>query len=91
MLNFTDNMWRMQVFNSPTTAYTKEAKDYSFALGKYVWTIENDAYECNKDQGPLNKVLKLSGCSEGEFTCNDGQCVFKMNTYIYVKQYTENR
>ena len=75
MLNFTENMWRMKVFNSSTTAYTKEAKAYSFALGKYVWTIEKDAYECNKDEGALNQLLKLSGCGEGEFTCNDGQCV----------------
>ena len=24
---------------------------------------------------PYNITLKLSGCSESEFTCNDGQCI----------------
>ena len=30
--------------------------------------------ECNKGQ-PYNITLKLSGCSEDEFTCADGQCI----------------
>ena len=36
--------------------------------------IFNDAYECNKGQ-PYITTLKLTGCKEDEFTCDDGQCV----------------
>ena len=29
---------------------------------------------CNKGR-PYNVSLKLTGCKETEFTCNDGQCI----------------
>ena len=73
-MNFTDGFWRMHVFNSPTKAFTKEASDNSFALGKYNWTIEGDQKDCNEGK-PYSRLLKLTGCLEGEFTCSDGQCV----------------
>ena len=30
--------------------------------------------ECNKGN-PYNITLKLSGCADDEFTCDDGQCI----------------
>ena len=39
------------------------------------WDITNDVYECHEGQ-PYKTQLKLTGCDqEGEFTCDDGQCV----------------
>ena len=47
----------------------------SYLLGKHNWTISNDDYECNEGK-PYTTMLKLTGCNpEGEFTCNDGQCI----------------
>ena len=43
-------------------------------IGKHNWTIFNDASECNEGQ-PYNTTLKLTGCREDEFTCDDGQCI----------------
>ena len=52
-----------------------EATKLSYLLGKHNWTISNDVYKCNKGQ-PYNTTLKLTGCKEeGEFTCDDGQCI----------------
>ena len=51
------------------------ASKESYALGKQEWTVTNDVFACNKG-GPYTTLLKLSGCDpEGEFTCNNGQCV----------------
>ena len=46
----------------------------SFALGKHHWVIENDSIECGKGKS-YNVYLKLTGCEEDEFTCNNGQCI----------------
>ena len=46
----------------------------SYVLGKHNWTIENDTYECNNGK-PYSVQLKLTSCSDGQFTCNSGQCV----------------
>ena len=51
-----------------------QATKLSYLLGKHNWTISNDAYECSEGQA-YNTTLKLSGCKEDEFTCDDGQCV----------------
>ena len=53
---------------------TSRAPKVSYVLGKHNWTISNDAYECNEGQA-YNTTLKLTGCKEDEFTCDDGQCV----------------
>ena len=46
----------------------------SYVLGKHTWTIENEPNACNGGQ-PYTTQLKLTGCSDGQFTCDDGQCV----------------
>ena len=50
------------------------ATQNSFALGKHNWTVSGDLYHCSKNKD-YEIELKLSGCKEDEFTCNDGQCV----------------
>ena len=55
-------MWVLKVIDSNVTA-TSRAPLSSFIFGKHNWTIFKD------------KGCKMSGCKEGKFTCNDGQCV----------------
>ena len=45
----------------------------SFTLGKHNWTIFGDK-GCNSGEEYYTE-LKMSACTEGDFTCNDGQCV----------------
>ena len=46
----------------------------SYVLGMHNWTIVNDTYECNNGKS-YSVQLKLTSCSDGQFTCNSGQCV----------------
>ena len=46
----------------------------SFTLGKHNWTIRGDK-GCSRGGQEYTIQLKMSGCVEGTFTCNDGQCV----------------
>ena len=50
------------------------ATKMSYVLGKHQWKVTNDVFKCYEGK-PYTVYLKLSGCSQGEFTCNDGQCV----------------
>ena len=51
------------------------ASKVSYVLGKHEWTVTNDVFSCSKG-GSYTTHLKLSGCNpNGEFTCDDGQCV----------------
>ena len=65
--------WKLIVPQSNMTGSSKAAH-YSFALGKHNWTISGDL-GCTIDGEEYTTELKLSGCTEGHFTCNDGQCV----------------
>ena len=59
---------------SDVTAVPRATK-LSYLLGKHEWTISNDVYECGKGK-PYTTMIKLTGCNpEGEFTCDDGQCI----------------
>ena len=58
---------------SKITAVT-DAPQPSYGLGIRVWTVSGDTV-CNDGQ-PYKVLLKLTGCNlEGEFTCEDGQCI----------------
>ena len=72
--NETTNQWTLTDAKSTVTAISRATK-VSYVLGKNTWEVTNDVYKCHKGQ-PYNTQLKLTGCDqEGEFTCNDGQCV----------------
>ena len=68
-------LWKLSVveFNVTGTSKTTQA---SFTLGRHNWTISGDK-GCNKDTDTdsYKTELKMSGCEEDQFTCNDGQCI----------------
>ena len=71
--SFNGTFWQMRTNFFKTSAFS-DAPDVSFMLGKYNWTIEGDSVKCNKGKS-YRKELKLTGCKDGQFTCDDGQCV----------------
>ena len=68
-----DGKWTISddVWNA--TAVTNAPKD-SYALGKHEWMVTGDDKNCHKGE-PYTTFLKLTGCLEGYFTCDDGECV----------------
>ena len=69
--NSSTSQWILTNDKNEATASSK-ATELSYALGKHPWTVSND--NCRKGK-PYNTMLKLTGCVEGDFTCNDGQCI----------------
>ena len=67
--NDTSSQWVLTDAKSDVTAVFQATKP-SYLLGKHKWTISND--ECNEGKPTM---LKLTGCKEDEFTCDDGQCI----------------
>ena len=66
--------WTISV-NLERTIATTAAVESSFLLGRQNWHIVSDSPECHEGQS-YSTQLKMSGCnSDGEFTCDDGQCV----------------
>ena len=65
-------MWSLNVTHSNLRA-TSKAPHATFTLGKHNWTVTGDE-NCN-DGAEYVTELKMSGCQDNEFTCNDGQCV----------------
>ena len=66
--------WTINVTLEKTIA-TTSATETSFILGVHSWVVKGDSPECNMGN-PYTSQLKLSGCkTDGEFTCDDGQCV----------------
>ena len=65
-------MWRLDVIGLNVTA-TSKASFASFTLGKHNWTIKGGE-GCSSEESYITE-LKMSGCQESEFTCDDGQCV----------------
>ena len=68
-----DGRWTIghSVFN---VSATTTAPYNSYALGLNEWYVVGDSNSCNKGENYTIK-LKLSGCSDGQFTCSDGQCI----------------
>ena len=60
----------LSVFN---VSATTTASFNNYALGLNEWYMVGDSINCYKGENYTIK-LKLSGCREGEFTCNDGKC-----------------
>ena len=86
--NFSTEEWTLSVGSRPTNPSGVSSSTFkSFLLGRSTWTIFGDSkksldayylswlYEgCNKGL-PYNQTVKISGCMEDEFTCDDGQCI----------------
>ena len=43
-------------------------------FGKRLWIVQSESTFCDKEQNETIE-LKLTGCPDGRFTCNDGQCI----------------
>ena len=69
----TRQIWTLTDAETNVTAISR-APYTSFTLGKHNWTIFGDD-GCNQDGEKYSVELKMSGCQEGKFTCNNGQCV----------------
>ena len=65
--------WGISKGESNITGISK-AYPASYALGRHNWTIYGDK-TCSEDSPSYTTELKLSGCKDGNFTCNDGQCI----------------
>ena len=50
------------------------ASQKSFALGKHNWTVSGDNFRCFEGK-QYTIEMKLTGCKNTQFTCDDGQCV----------------
>ena len=72
--NKETSQWKITGAKSNESAVLFGASEVSYGLGKHEWFIENGPYRCNKGR-PYSALLKLSGCAEGEFTCDQGQCI----------------
>ena len=75
MITYDDeeDIWILNVTGSNVTGISR-ASHASFTLGKHNWTINGDK-GCNGGEPSYVTELKMSGCENGKFTCNDGQCV----------------
>ena len=49
------------------------ASQKSYALGRQHWTVSGDKYQCYEGK-EYSLEMKLTGCNETQFTCDDGQC-----------------
>ena len=67
------DQWVLRDSRQNITART-QAGQLSFALGKHNWTISGDRYHCSGGRD-YTIEMKLTGCKDGKFTCNNGQCV----------------
>ena len=71
--SYDGKKWNMLTAFFNTSAST-DARPDTFILGKHTWSISGDSEDCHSGQ-PYTTELKLTGCAEGDFTCDDGQCI----------------
>ena len=69
--NLTDNRWRMSHYYYVDYTLTMMDLD-ALPVGRHKWMLENNI--CNEGQ-TSSMVLQISGCEEGQFTCDDGKCI----------------
>ena len=72
-VRYDQTLWRLKV-NLENTKASTTAEELSFTLGQHVWTIESDSEKCH-DEKVHKRILKMSGCLDGQFTCSNGDCV----------------
>ena len=67
----TDKLWRMSHYHYSDLTLTMLDQD-SIPIGRHKWLVENNV--CNEGE-TSTEVLLVSGCEEGQFTCDDGKCL----------------
>ena len=69
--NRTDKRWRMTHYHYTDLTLTMLDTD-ALPVGRHKWRVDNNV--CNEGR-TSSEVLQLSGCTEGQFTCDDGKCL----------------
>ena len=70
--NKTDGRWSMSHYHYTDLRLTMIDNDIMLPVGRHKWRVENNA--CNEGE-TSSEILLLSGCDEGQFTCDDGKCL----------------
>ena len=70
-VNQTDKLWRISHYHYPDLTLTMVDTD-TLPFGRRQWLIENNV--CNQGKTSV-QVLQISGCTDGQFTCDDGKCL----------------
>ena len=68
------SVWKATHTHRKDFLATSKAEKNSFLRGRQKWTIYNDSSACSQTS-PYTTILKLTGCSQDEFTCDDGSCI----------------
>ena len=76
LLRFDEDLslWKATHSEHKDFLATSNAEESSLLLGRQKWTIHNDSKSCSLAP-TYTTVLKMTGCSTEEFTCDDGSCV----------------
>ena len=70
-VNQTDKSWIISHYHYPDLTLTMVDPD-TLPFGRHKWLIENNV--CSQGKTSI-QVLQISGCSEEQFTCDDGKCL----------------
>ena len=70
--NSSKKVWDISSIPHPEVAARSKAVFGTLLIGKHLWQISDDT-QCQPGVVDLN--IKLSTCSEGQFTCGDGECI----------------
>ena len=80
--------WELSTFGKEKNpSGVSDSNLHGVLLGRSQWLVQNDGRSwpsrdfqlkhclgCNKGK-PYNLTVKLTGCADDEFTCDDGQCI----------------
>ena len=77
-------MWKANNRKHKEFLATSDAKLDSLLIGPHMWTIYNDSKSCSLASS-YKIALKLTGCSDEEFTCSDGLGMTMINNKIINK------
>ena len=69
--NKTDKRWRFSHYHYTGLSLTMLDTD-DLPVGRHKWLVENNV--CNEGETSSEQLL-MSGCEEGQFTCDDGKCL----------------
>ena len=72
MIKQIDEEWRWTDESTNTTIASLNLTTLNYPFGRHLWKIENRSI-CNQKQGM--KMLLLTACHSGTFTCDDGTCI----------------
>ena len=72
--DYNKNVWVMTSKSFPNAIAKATAPGHSLAFGSKTWVLENE--RCGKSH--VEKLLKITTCTEGQYTCEDGRYFIPM-------------